>query len=839
MHHDITPSPRKNAPETLVLYVGVAVVVAMLAIVGWTLIDARHAARVQATQEADDLALTLERDIGQTLTALDLSLRASTRGMNTPGLAAMDPLVQQAILFDGSIAAENFGGIVITDATGRVVHDSHGAALPEIPMAEEAFFRALRDHPDLGLVISGPIVGRTTSDPVLALARRITDPDGGFAGIVVATLRISFFQSLFSEINLGKDGSVSVVNTDRTLIARRPYVEGEIGRIIENGGLFPRIIHDRSGNFAAVGALDAIPRLYSYRQVGNWPLIVCVGLSSHEIYADWARKTVIIGTILQLLGVLGICLAWLLHRRIQAERAAQHAAAAAQASASMLADALAPLDALFKHSFDTMVVARVAADGEFVYEAVNPVWEAITGIPASRAIGRSPLACLSPELTDLALPIWEACVRDARPRRFPFETRSHAAIREWDALAVPILAADGRVHRLIVVGREITERNRLEAELRQAQKMEVVGRLAAGVAHDFNNILQVIGGGIEILKEDVALAPESRSFLELVDDAARRGSTLTHHLLSYSRKQVLEPQLVDLAEILDGLTRILTRTLAPTIGLSTRIAPSVGQVRADRNQLETALMNLAINAAHAMPDGGALRIEVNRADTEPFNELPPGGYVVIAVSDTGTGMTPDVLASLFEPFFTTKGSTGTGLGLSMVQGFSRQSGGDTRVFSTPGEGSRFEIWLPEIVPLLAAPHRVRTTASPGHAGNVLLVDDAADVLVTLTAFLRRGGFEVHQARDGQQALAALADGEHFDVLVTDYMMPGMNGMHLVKQAQVLQPGLAALVVSGFVEVADFMADLPGTILLHKPFKRDQFIEHISALVARARADAHP
>jgi signal transduction histidine kinase/CheY-like chemotaxis protein len=833
--HEKPQAPHRLGSDTLVLYAGIAVVAAMLAIVGWTLADAREAARTQAIQETGDIALTLERDIEQTLTALDLSLRSSVRGMRTPGLAAMDPQVQQAILFDGSVAAQSFGGIFITDATGRVVHDSLDQGPPAIPIAGQGFFRALRDHPDPGLVIGGPLAGPTTSDRVLALARRISNPDGSFAGVAVAALRISFFQSLFSEIALGTNGLISLMNTDHTLIIRRPYVPADIGRIIANDALFPLAAHDRAGNFAAVSTLDGIERLYSYRQVGNWPLIVSVGFSRQEIYADWIKKTAIMGTALLLLGAFGIFLAWLLHRRIKAERVAVRAAAVAEASASLLADALAPLDALFKHSFDSMAVARIGADGKFVYEAVNPVWEAITAIPASQAIGRSPLACLSPDLTDLALPTWDACVRDGTPRRFLFETRSGSTPREWDAMAVPIRGADGRAQRLIVVGREITERNRLEAQLRQSQKMEVIGRLAAGVAHDFNNILQVIGGGIEILKDDAAMPPESRGFLEMVDEAARRGSTLTHHLLSYSRKQVLDPKPVDLAAVIGDLGGVLARTLGPNIELSMQIAPSIGPVKIDRSQLETALMNLAINAAHAMPDGGALRIEVDRADAEPFGELRPGRYVVVAVSDTGTGMTPEVLASLFEPFFTTKGSAGTGLGLSMVQGFSRQSGGDTRVLSTPGQGSRFEIWLPEALAPLAPPHPHLAPACAAPMGNVLLVDDAADVLITFSAFLRRGGFNVRQARDGQQALAALADGERFDVLVTDYMMPGMNGLELVKQARKLQPGLAALVVSGFIEVADFMVDLPGTILLHKPFKRDRFIEQISALVTRASA----
>jgi PAS domain S-box-containing protein len=382
---------------------------------------------------------------------------------------------------------------------------------------------------------------------------------------------------------------------------------------------------------------------------------------------------------------------------------------------------------------------------------------------------------------------------------------------------------------------DISERVRLEGRLRQAQKMEVLGRLAAGVSHDFNNILQVILGGVDVLKDEPALSPQARTFLDLIEGAGRRGGYLTHHLLSYVRKQALTPKLIDPAEALERLRLVLSRTLASNIAITLHPRPDAGRVRVDRHQLETALMNLAINAAHAMPNGGTLSLSVSAAAGAPFGEIGPGRHVMIAVEDTGTGMTPEVLERAFDPFFTTKGLDGTGLGLAMVQGFSRQSGGDVRVTSTLGVGTRFEIWLPEdtTAEAEAVAPRPRGGDVPGVAGNVLLVDDVGDVLMMIEASLRQGGFAVRRAGGGREALAALAETVRFDILITDYMMPDMNGVELIRKARCLRPDLPALVISGYADATDVMADLPNATLLTKPFQRHELLERVTGLMAGA------
>jgi CheY-like chemotaxis protein len=306
--------------------------------------------------------------------------------------------------------------------------------------------------------------------------------------------------------------------------------------------------------------------------------------------------------------------------------------------------------------------------------------------------------------------------------------------------------------------------------------------------------------------------------------AAKRGSYLTHHLLSYARKQTLQPQLVELPILLYDIEKLLGRTLGPRIRVTVRTDPTVSVVRADPGQLQTALLNLAINASHAMPDGGSLLIE-SRAIVED-DQL----WVVIAVIDSGTGMDADTMAQATEPFYTTKGIAGTGLGLPMVHGFAEQSGGKLSIASVVGQGTTVALQLPAVAQAAAEPVAHETPALPG-AGCILLVDDDSDVLVTTGAFLDKAGFTTIRTGDPLGALARLAAGASFDALVTDYAMPGMNGAELVAEARACRPGLPAVVISGFTELTDSALLGEGVILLHKPFPRDLLVGTLRRLLS--------
>ena len=478
--------------------------------------------------------------------------------------------------------------------------------------------------------------------------------------------------------------------------------------------------------------------------------------------------------------------------------------------------------------------AMINADGRI--KMVNAQTERLFGYSRTELLG-APVEMLLPARLragppDLGIDVFQPASRPLARQRELFGLRKDGSEFEVEIGLNSIETDEGRMVLSAIV--DISGRVRLESELRQSQKMEVIGRLAAGVSHDFNNILQVISNAVEILKEEQMLSSRGGGFLDMIDQATSRASHLTHHLLSYARKQMLQPQLLDLREVLEKLATFMSLTLGSDIAVTTEVAALIGLVSADRSLLETALMNLAINASHAMPNGGTLHFEINRAEAALFGDVHPGRHLVIAVSDTGTGMPPEVLACIFDPFFTTKGMKGTGLGLAMVQGFSRQSGGDVRVMSKLGEGTRFEIWLPEVEAEEFQSRPVEQVENDVQNGRVLLVDDEADMLITLSAILHSSGFAVCQASDGNQALAILETGDRFDLLITDYMMPGMKAPELIGRARQIQAGLLALVISGFADSPDLLADLPDTKTLMKPFRGGRFIAQVGALVAQRK-----
>jgi len=379
------------------------------------------------------------------------------------------------------------------------------------------------------------------------------------------------------------------------------------------------------------------------------------------------------------------------------------------------------------------------------------------------------------------------------------------------------------------VTRDISERkdaqvalDRTRSALAQSQKMEAMGRLSAGVAHDFNNILQSIISGLEVVLLEVGKETTAHEFAVLAVNSAKRGASLTRHLLSYTHQRMLRPQAVEIASMFSEIQTLLARTLGSSIAMR-MCADQATCAMADPNQLHTALLNLAINASHAMPRGGTLSMDA-RVETDADQD-----WVVITVTDTGTGMDEATLAQAVEPFFTTKGLEGNGLGLSMVKGFAEQSGGRLAITSKLGRGTTVEFHLPSVA-LARRLEQVDLSEMPRTSGRLLLVDDSTDVLTTTGAFLEKAGFSVVRVDSGDKALAVLAGGERFDAMVSDYAMPGMNGADLIADARVAQPELKTLLVTGYAGIS-YADTLPkGTLVLRKPFRRVVLLEAIRCIM---------
>jgi signal transduction histidine kinase/ActR/RegA family two-component response regulator len=391
------------------------------------------------------------------------------------------------------------------------------------------------------------------------------------------------------------------------------------------------------------------------------------------------------------------------------------------------------------------------------------------------------------------------------------------------------------------------QKRQLEEELRQSQKMEALGRLAGGVAHDFNNLLTVIKGHSELMIERLPAKDPLLGSGQQIRKAADKAASLTRQMLAFSRRQALEPTVFDMNSLVADMYKLLKRLIHEDIEFTFRAGESLGRVKADTGQIEQVLLNLSVNASDAMPRGGKLVIETKNVTIDPESaksrpNVEPGFYVMLAVTDTGQGMTPEVKARIFEPFFTTKEQgKGTGLGLATVYGVVKQSGGFIWVDSTPGTGTRFEVYLPRVEQnITPSPSEELAPARSTAVGTVLLAEDEEGVRALAFEFLTAAGYRVFVASDGQKALEmAESLGEPIHVLVTDVVMPKMRGPELAKRLRLTRPDIKVVFMSGYLEQNEGGEDFTGTAaFLQKPFSKDVLVRQVGAAL-RGEASSVP
>jgi PAS domain S-box-containing protein len=407
--------------------------------------------------------------------------------------------------------------------------------------------------------------------------------------------------------------------------------------------------------------------------------------------------------------------------------------------------------------------------------------------------------------------------------------------RFWAHVVIdPIRGDDGKILGFAKITRDITERLRAQRTLEQArqtlfqsQKLDAIGQLTGGIAHDFNNLLMAVLGSLELLRKRLPPDPRATALLDNAVLGAQRGAALTQRMLAFARKQDLKIEGVEIPSLVEGMRGLLERSIGPSIELRVRMGPELAPVFTDANQLEVALLNLAVNARDAMPGGGVVTLEAANAVIDETSEigLPPGAYVRIAVVDEGEGMSEATLARATEPFYTTKGvGKGTGLGLPMVHGLAEQSGGRLALYSQPGEGTRIEIWLPqadEARTIMAAAHTLRCDAQVAGSLTILAVDDDELVLTNTAAMLEDVGHRVIVAASAEGALEAL--GRHrVDLVITDYAMPKATGLELAQEIEARHPGLPVVLATGYAELPPGQGEaLPR---LAKPYSQAELVQ---------------
>jgi signal transduction histidine kinase len=501
---------------------------------------------------------------------------------------------------------------------------------------------------------------------------------------------------------------------------------------------------------------------------------------------------------------------------------------------------LEPIPTLLDARIEVIGDGLLIVDRELRVADLNRAAEGIIGRDRATAAG---------ERVDRVLPNWPHTIeRDARK---DVTLPAADGDRIYDMRITPIQAGDERLTGYVVLLRDVTEHRRLEDDLRQAQKMESVGKLAGGIAHDFNNLLTAIIGYAALAEAEVPRGTPLSEWIEQIRRSGEQAATLTSQLLAFGRRQTLRPIDLDLNEVVDATQKMLRRLIGEQIELSVELARDLMRVHADRSQVEQVIVNLAVNARDAMARGGRLTIRTHNAAIEPRPGIgpqtpPPGAYAAITVEDTGEGIAPEILERIFEPFFTTKPlGRGTGLGLATVYGIVKQSGGDIQVQSAPARGARFTVLLPAAAGAVDLPGAAGTGAAvrmePGIAvsgATVLIVEDDAGVRGLTAQVLRDAGLKVFEAGNAAEALAIAArDSNPLDLLLTDVVLPGIDGADLAERIRALKPSLRVLFMSGYTpeEVQMTAALASDEQLLRKPFLPAALRERVAYVLGAASA----
>ena len=493
-------------------------------------------------------------------------------------------------------------------------------------------------------------------------------------------------------------------------------------------------------------------------------------------------------------------------------------------------------DQLWTASEDLLVIA----DYEGKLLGTNPSWTRVFGWTEEELLAGTYNEIIHPD----DLPAVLAALEEMRVSGTPghFEDRVRTRDGQWRHIAWTV-SPDPDGKRLTGVGRDITDQRAMEERLRQSQKMEAVGQLTGGLAHDFNNLLAGISGSLEIITMRLQQGRQDAvdRYLVAAQGAVRRAAALTHRLLAFSRRQTLDPKPTDVNRLVGEMEELVRRTVGPEVTVEVVGAGGLWATLVDPNQLENALLNLCINARDAMPDGGRLTIETankwldERAASD--RDLPAGQYISLCVTDTGTGMTPEVIAKAFDPFFTTKPiGAGTGLGLSMIYGFAHQSGGQVRIYSEVGEGTTMCLYLPrhEGEGEVGADLGRAAGERPGGEGEVVLViDDEPMIRMLIVEVLEEAGYQALEAHDGPSGLKILRSDARIDLLITDVGLPGgLNGRQVADAARLARPDLKIMFITGYAEnavVGNGQLD-KGMAVMTKPFAIDDLARRIRDMI---------
>jgi PAS domain S-box-containing protein len=511
--------------------------------------------------------------------------------------------------------------------------------------------------------------------------------------------------------------------------------------------------------------------------------------------------------------------------RLRDQRRAEEAEAAQRE-----ADAL--YRAYFQNSAEGLFVIGVLPDGGFSLEEANPEHQRVLApFGLKPAPGKRFEEQLPPEAAEAIAANYRRVVETGEVQRYRESAPIGGQMMHFETVLVPVRDEAGRITTIVGSGRDMTAQVQAEEALRQSQKMEAMGQLTGGVAHDFNNLLTPIIASLDMLLRRGVGSERERRLMDGALQSAERAKVLVQRLLAFARRQPLQPGPVDVKKLVENMAELIASTLGPRIDVRVDLPEDLPPALAEANQLEMAVLNLAVNARDAMPDAGVLTIAAVRESVLGRHpaKLRPGHYVRLSVQDTGMGMDEATLARAVEPFFSTKAvGKGTGLGLSMVHGLTEQLGGGLTITSRPGQGTTVDLWLPiSAVAVEEDGQTLDTTKAPKAQGTALLVDDEDLVRMSTADMLMDLGYDVVEATSAEEALRYIGEGLSPDLVVTDHLMPGLSGLDLARDLRSRQPDLPVLIVSGYAEM-DGIA--PGFPRLTKPFRSSELAASLAAML---------
>ena len=823
------------------LRVGIVVlgILVLVAFDAASLYDAWRSYRysVAATdREIGNLARSLAEQTAWTWQGVDLLLDDTARWYHndSKGIA---PERLNEVLANRTAAVRQVRLVVIVDAQGIPRYRSRGTTPPNLNVSDRSYFIAQRDDTARGFFMSEPLVTRSENRAAVVVSRRLDDDNGKFAGVITAAVDLDDLKQFYTAVNLGMGSAIHLLRQDGTLLVRNPATPESVAHQFPVLAVIPDAPAAR-----VVSPIDGKKDFIAVARVRDTPLLLAVTRQEEAALQLWLDETIRVGVRTLVLTLLGVFTIVALLRQLKRVEASEHALRKSEERYALA------MEGANEGHWDW----DISTDHVFL----SPKMKMLTGLGENRAIANRSEWMAAMVIHPDDAPLRDAALKEhfeGRTSRYECEYRVRQAGGAWcwlQARGHCLRDAAGEPYRFVGSAIEITaqkraqfEKEQLETQLRQSQKMEAIGTLAGGIAHDFNNILGAILGYGELAQQQAAPGSALRRYVDNVMHAAERAKALVDRILGFSRSGLGEQAPMNVQSVIEETLELLSASLPAGIRLEKRLEAGDAAVIGDTTYLHQVAMNLCTNALHAMEKGGVLSVLLERVDLNSQRvlyrgTLPAGAYVRLSVGDTGSGIPTWVLERMFDPFFTTKGvGQGTGLGLSLVHGIVTELGGAIDVTTQAGAGTCFAIWLPlaseAIEPLVVATHELPR----GNGEAVMIVDDERPLVTLAEEMLAELGYEPVGFESSGAALQEFrAVPGRFELVLTDEAMPDLVGTELASEIRRLRPAIPIILMSGHggPQLTRRAAAIGVNEVLHKPLQRRDLAESLARVLGACR-----